>query len=234
VAVAHRRTRRALIVLAVLAVLVALVVAVGNTSGRRYAEDRAAQSILQHSGLVSHVTINDDLFVVSVVRQHFDDVDVEFPAMPIKAGSKSLTPQVSVTLNDVVAADRFSRFVAGRATANASLTWSQVSTLAGYTVTPDGTGIRVVVSYGLYGINITGTVTATPTIRSGQLVLTNTTLKVAGVDVPPAITSYLLAEVTRPVDLGLPKPFVATSLTVTPDGLKITAQGTDVDVTALG
>jgi len=52
--------------------------------------------------------------------------------------------------------------------------------------------------------------------------------------VPDAITSYLLAEVTAPVDLGLPKPFVATSLTVTPDALKITAQGIDVDVTALG
>jgi hypothetical protein len=57
---------------------------------------------------------------------------------------------------------------------------------------------------------------------------------VAGVDVPSAIKSYLLAEVTAPIDLGLPKPFVATSLAVTRDALTITAQGTDVDVTALG
>ncbi len=230
----HRRTRRALIALAVLGVLLALVVGVGNTAGRHYAESKTAQAVLQRSGLVSTVTINDDVFVLSVLRQHFDNVDVDFPAMPISAGSHSLTPKVSVNLTDVVATDNFSRLVAGKATANASLTWSQVSTLAGYSVTADGTGIVVVLTYDLYGIKVSGTVTATPTIKSGQLVLTNTSLKVAGVDVPDAITSYLLAEVTAPVDLGLPKPFVATSLTVTPDALKITAQGINVDVTALG
>ena len=89
-------------------------------------------------------------------------------------------------------------------------------------------------TYDLYGIKVTGTVTATPTITAGQLVLANTTLKVAGVDVPNAITAYLLAEVTAPVDLGLPKPFVATSLAVPRDALTITAVGTDVDATALG
>jgi LmeA-like phospholipid-binding len=230
----HRRTRRALIALAAIGALLAVAIAVGNTAGRRYAENTAAQAILQRSGLVSSVTINDDLFVVSLLRQHFDDVDVDFPALPISAGSHSLTPKVSVNLTDVVAEDNFSRLVAGKATANASLTWSQVSTLAGYSVTPDGAGIVVALTYNLYGIKVNGTVTATPTIKSGQLVLTNTTLKVAGVDVPGAITSYLLAEVTAPVDLGLPKPFVATSLTVTPDALKIVAQGIDVDVTALG
>jgi hypothetical protein len=230
----RRGARRALIALAVLSLLLALLGGVGDTAGRHFAERKAAQAVLQRSGLVSTVTINDDLFVLSVLRQHFDNVDVDFPAMPISAGSHSLTPKVSVNLTDVVARDNFSRLVAGRATANASLTWSQVSTLAGYSVTPDGTGIVVVLPYVLYGIKVVGTVTATPTIKSGQLVLTNTTLKVAGVDVPAAITSYLLAEVTAPVDLGLPKPFVATSLTVTPDALEITAQGINVDVTALG
>lgn len=230
----RRRTRRALIALAVLSLLLALVGGVVNTAGRHYAERKAAQAVLQRSGLVSTVTIKDDLFVLSVLRQHFDNVDVDFPAMPISAGGHSLTPKVSVNLTDVVARDNFSRLVAGKATANASLTWSQVSTLSGYSVTPDGTGIAVALPYVLYGTKVVGTVTATPTIKSGQLVLTNTTLKVAGVDVPAAITSYLLAEVTAPVDLGLPKPFVATSLTVTPDALKITAQGINVDVTALG
>jgi hypothetical protein len=230
----RRRTRRALIALAVLSLLLALIGGVGDTAGRHYAERKAAQAVLQRSGLVSTVTINDDLFVLSVLRQHFDNVDVDFPAMPISAGSHSLTPKVSVNLTDVVAQDNYSRLVAGKATANASLTWSQVSTLAGYSVTPNGTGIVVVLPYDLYGIKVKGTVTATPTIKSGQLVLTNTTLKVAGVDVPDAITSYLLAEVTAPVDLGLPKPFVATSLTVTPDALEITARGINVDVTALG
>ena len=230
----HRRTRRALIALAVIGALLAVLIGVGNTAGRHYAENKAAQAILQRSGLVSNVTITDDVFVLSLLRQHFDSVDVDFPAMPISAGSRSLTPKVSVNLTDVVAEDNFSRLVAGKATATASLTWSQVSTLAGYSVTPDGTGIVVVVTYDLYGITVNGTVTATPTIRSGQLVLANTSLKVGGVDVPDAITSYLLAEVTAPVDLGLPKPFVATSLTVTPDALKIMAQGIGVDVTALG
>ena len=230
----HRRTRRALIALAVIGALLAVLIGVGNTAGRHYAENKAAQAILQRSGLVSNVTITDDVFVLSLLRQHFDSVDVDFPAMPISAGSRSLTPKVSVNLTDVVAEDNFSRLVAGKATATASLTWSQVSTLAGYSVTPDGTGIVVVVTYDLYGIKVSGTVTATPTIRSGQLVLANTSLKVGGVDVPDAITSYLLAEVTAPVDLGLPKPFVATSLTVTPDALKIMAQGIGVDVTALG
>jgi len=230
----HRRTRRALIALAVVGALLAVLLGVGNTTGRHYVEDKAAQAILQRSGLVSTVSITDDLFVVSLLRQHFDNVDVDFPALPISARNRSLTPKVSVNLTDVVATDSFSRLVAGNATAVASLTWSQVSTLAGYAVSPDGTGIVVVVTYDLYGIKVTGTVTATPTITAGQLVLANTTLKVAGVDVPNAITAYLLAEVTAPVDLGLPKPFVATSLAVTRDALTITAVGTDVDATALG
>ncbi|MBI4900692.1 MAG: DUF2993 domain-containing protein [Actinobacteria bacterium] len=232
-AAAARGARRALIALAVVVALLAGALVVGDTAGRHYAENRAAQAILQRSGLVSNVTITDPLFVVSVMRQHFDNVDVDFPAMPISARSKSLTPKVSVNLTDVAASDSFSRFVAGKATAVASLTWSQVSTLAGYTVAPDGNGIVVTVDYALYGIKVTGTVTAIPTIKDGKLVLTNTALKVAGVDVPPAITSYLLAEVTKPVDLGLPPPFVATSLAVTKDALTITAQGTNVDVTAL-
>jgi len=215
------------------ALLVALL-GVGNTVGRHYAENKAAEAILERSGLVSSVSITDDLFVVSLLRQHFDSVDVDFPALPISARSQPLTPKVSVNLTDVVATDNFTRLVAGKATAAASLTWSQVSTMAGYSVSPDGTGIVVVVTYDLYGIKVTGTVTATPTITAGQLVLTNTTLKVAGIDVPGAITSYLLAEVTAPIDLGLPKPFVATSLVVTRDALTITATGTDVDVTALG
>ncbi len=231
---AARRTGRALIGLAVVVALLAAALVVGDTVGRHYAENRAAQAILQRSGLVSNVAITDQLFVVSVMRQHFDNVDVSFPAMPISAGARSLTPKVSVNLTDVAATDSFSRFVAGKATAVASLTWSQVSTLAGYTVAPDGNGIVVTMNYTLYGIKVTGTVTGTPTIKGGKLVLTNTALKVAGVDVPPAITSYLLAEVTKPVELGLPKPLVATSLAVTQDALTITAQGTDVDVTALG
>ncbi|MHB1008925.1 MAG: LmeA family phospholipid-binding protein [Propionibacteriaceae bacterium] len=225
---------RALIALAVVAALLAAAVGIGDTAGRRYAEDRAAQAILQRSGLVSSVAITDQVFVLSLVRQRFDNVDVEFPAMPISARSRSLTPKVDINLTDVVATDGFSRFVATKATAVASLQWSQVSTLAGYTVSPDGSGIAIAVNYALYGIKVTGTVTATPAIKDGQLVLTNTALKVAGVDVPPAITSYLLAEVAAPVDLGLPKPFVATSLAVTKDALTITAVGNDVDVTALG
>lgn len=230
----RRRTRTALIALAVVGALLAVLLGVGNTAGRHYVENKAAQAILERSGLVSSVSITDDLFVVSLLRQHFDNVDVDFPALPISARSQSLTPKVSINLTDVVATDNFSRLVAGKATAVASLTWSQVSTLAGYSVSPDGTGIVVVVTYSLYGIKVTGTVTATPTITAGQLVLTNTTLKVAGIDVPGAITSYLLAEVTAPIDLGLPKPFVATSLAVTRDALTITAAGTNVDVTALG
>ena len=229
-----RRTRRALIALAVVGALLAVLLGVVNTTGRHYVENKAAQAILQRSGLVSSVSSTDNLFVVSLLRQHFDNVDVDFPALPISARSRALTPKVSVNLTDVVATDNFSRLVAGKATAVASLTWSQVSTLAGYSVSPDGTGIVVVVTYDLYGIKVTGTVTATPTITAGQLVLANTTLKVAGVDVPNAITAYLLAEVTAPVDLGLPKPFVATSLAVTRDALTITAVGTDVDATALG
>ncbi|HSN11396.1 MAG TPA: DUF2993 domain-containing protein, partial [Propionibacteriaceae bacterium] len=224
----------ALIALAVVAALLAAAVGIGDTAGRRYAENRAAQAILQRSGLVSSVAITDQVFVLSLVRQHFDNVDVDFPAMPISARSRSLTPKVSVTLTDVSATDGFSRFVAGKATAVASLQWSQVSTLAGYAVAPNGNGILVTVNYDLYGIKLTATVTATPTIKDGKLVLTNTALKVAGVDVPPAITNYLLAQVTAPIDLGLPKPFVPTSLHVTQDALTITAQGTDVDVTALG
>ena len=161
----HRRTRRALIALAVIGALLAGVIGVGNTAGRHYAESKAAQAILQRSGLVSNVTINDDLFVLSLLRQHFDNVDVDFPAMPISAGSHSLTPKVSVNLTDVVAEDNFSRLVAGKATANVSLTWSQVSTLAGYSVTPDGAGIVVALTYNLYGIKVNGTVTATPTIK---------------------------------------------------------------------
>ena len=230
----RRRTRRALIALAVVGALLAVLLGVGNTTGRHYVENKAAQAILQQSGLVSSVNITDDLFVVSLLRQHFDNVDVDFPALPISARNQSLTPKVSVNLTDVVATDNFSRFVAGKATAVASLTWSQVSTLAGYSVSPDGTGIVVAMTYDLYGIKVSGTVTATPTITAGQLVLRNTTLKVAGVDVPNAITAYLLAEVAAPVDLGLPKPFVATSLAVTRDALTITAAGTDVDVTSLG
>ncbi len=217
----------------VAALLVALVWA-GNTVGRRYVEEKAAVAILQRSGLVSDVQVTDRLFVLSVLRQHFDHVVVVFPAMPIRAGSTSLTPKVVVSLDDVVATDGFSRFVAGKATATATLTWSQVSTLAGYTVTPDGTGIVVALTYDLYGIKVAATVTATPTISSGKLVLTNTTLKVANINVPTAITNYLLATVTAPVDLGLPSPLVATSLSVLPDGLVITAEGTNVDVTALG
>lgn len=220
--------------LGVVAALLVALVWVGNTAGRRYVENKAAEAILQRSGLVSDVRVTDRIFVLSLLRQHFDHVDVVFPAMPIRAGSKSLTPKVTVALDDVVATAGFTRFVAGKATATATLAWSQVSTLAGYTVAPDGTGIVVALTYDLYGIKVAATVTATPAIDSGQLVLRNTTLKVANIDVPTAITNYLLATVAAPVDLGLPSPFVATSLTVQPDGLVITAEGTNVDVTALG
>jgi len=229
-----RRAARALVAVAVVAALLVAVVWVGNTAGRRYVENKAAEAILQRSGLVSDVRVTDRIFVLSLLRQHFDHVNVVFPAMPIRAGSRSLTPKVDVALDDVVATDGFTRFVAGKATASATLTWSQVSTLAGYAVAPDGTGIVVALTYDLYGIKVSATVTATPAIDAGQLVLRNTTLRVANIDVPPAITSYLLATVSAPVDLGLPSPFVATSLRVQPDGLVITAEGTNVDVTALG
>lgn len=231
---ARRRRARALIALAALVALVVALLGVGNTAGRQYAEKRAAQAILDRSGLVSAVTIQDPAFVVSVLRQHFDQVDVAFPAMPISAGTHSLTPKVDISLHDVVATDGFSRFVAGTATATASLTWSQVSTLAGYAVTPDGSGISVTVSYNLYGISLTGTVKGTPVIEAGRLVLKDPTLSVANVQVPQAISDYLLKTVTAPVDLGLPSPFVATSLVVGQDGLQITATGTQVDVTSLG
>lgn len=230
----RRRTIRALVALAVVVALVVAGVGVGNDYGRRYVENKAAEAILDRAGLVSDVRITDRVFVVSLLRQHFDHVTITFPAMPITAGNTSLTPKVDVALDDVVAMDGFTRFVAGRATADAALTWSQVSTLAGYTVTPDGTGIAVDLTYTLYGIKLAATVTATPAIASGQLVLRNTALKVIGVDVPKSITDYLLASVTAPIDLGLPAPLTATSLKVQPDGLVITAEGTDVDVTALG
>ncbi|MBE3076017.1 MAG: hypothetical protein IMZ75_13915 [Actinobacteria bacterium] len=72
---------------------------------------------------------------------------------------------MTVALDDVVATDGFTRFVAGKATATATLAWSQVSTLAGYTVAPDGTGIVVALTYDLYGIKVAATVTATPAAR---------------------------------------------------------------------
>lgn len=230
----RRRTVRALVSLAVAVALVGALLIIGNTYGRRYVENKAAQAILAHSGLVSEVTITDRLFVVSLARQHFDHVTIAFPAMPISAGSSSLTPKVDVSLDDVVAMDNYTRFVAGRATAEAALTWSQVSTLAGYTVSPHGTGIMVDLTYNLYGIKLAASVTATPAIASGQLVLRDTALKVIGVDVPKSITDYLLATVTAPIDLGLPSPLVATGVSVRPEGLVISAAGTNVDVTALG
>ena len=43
----HRRTRMALIALAVIGALLAVLIGVGNTAGRHYAENKAAQAILQ-------------------------------------------------------------------------------------------------------------------------------------------------------------------------------------------
>lgn len=230
----RRRTRWALIAVAAVVALVAALLGVGNTVGRRVAENKAAEAILARSGMVSEVTITDRLFVVSLLRQHFDHVEITFPALPISAGNTSLTPKVDVSLDDVVATDGFSRLVAGKATATARLTWSQVSTLAGYDVSPDGSGIKVALTYDLYGIALSATVTARPEIASGQLVLRDTALSVIGITVPGAITDFLLATVNAPIDLGLPEPFVASSVSISPDGLAITGGGENVDVTALG
>ena len=75
-------SRRALVVLAVVAALVVALVWVGNTASSRYVQDKAAEAILQRSGLVSDVRVTDRVFVLSLLRQHFDHVEVAFPRCP--------------------------------------------------------------------------------------------------------------------------------------------------------
>lgn len=228
------KAQRRLVALVVsLLVITAAVVVLGDTVGRRYLEREIATRISREVNLdtAPTVSIKDKVLLGSLITQHFDDVRVSAPSVTLPSG---ITVGVSAVLTDVTAASGMTKFVAGGVFAQATVAYSEVSTVVGHPVTWGGDGrLAVDMETGRSAVPMVQ-VSVKPGVDSqSHLVLSEPKVTVANYTLPDAITRPLIAALVKPIDLGMPSSLSATAVDATEDGLIVTITGSDVDLTAL-
>ena len=232
---AGRGGARLLVVLVVVAAVAAGVVLLGNTVGRSYLERQLASAAQARAGLSSAptVSIKDSLLVWSLLRRQADRIEVAAQQVPFTVAGVDTRPDITVVMTDVSLKDDSP--VAGSLTADLTLSWADVSTLARIPL-QKGTGdvVETTITKTFRGIPVGAVITARPIIDSqGQLMLTEPQVKVNGVRLPEQATRSLANAALVPIDLQLPAGLKATKVSVGESGMVLSVSGDHVDLTQL-
>jgi hypothetical protein len=210
-AASHRRRRRGRRWLIALLVLVVLLVAADRV-GAAVAEHEAATTLQSSQHLASRpsVQIAGFPFLTQLISGTFDNVTITATGVTVGDTDRTLRlGTVTVHLHDVSVARNLSSVRAGSATADAVVSYADLSHTLGVPVsyagpTSDGAGrIRAAASAAVDGRTVAGAVAAEVRASSaGGLEFVDPTVAVDGQDAPPAVSEALAGVLGRPVALS--------------------------------
>jgi hypothetical protein len=170
-------------------------------------------------------TVNGGLVAPQLVRGSLSQVHVTMNGVPLEGGLS--LDNVNVDLTDVATT---SPRIAKTVDAQATLSTTQIQKLLGeaWKVTPSGDSLQIATT-GL--LPISGTVQ--PQVQNGGLTLNLTDVTVMGVHVDPANIPSVIKDRLNALTSGfgkLPLGLHLSGVTVTPTGVDITAQGSNVNL----
>ncbi len=236
---ARRRTRGALATL--VAIVVLLAVAVGlDALARTVVERQAAQALQQDLGTSQplSVSIGGWPFSLALITGTASNVTVTAPQLTLSRNGQEVTVSdaeaVATSVHDV---RRPAEAVAGTLRVTATVSWAEVSRLAGVTISSaGGDRAKFTDTINLLGADVSVTISAVPTIdpASHSLVLGDPRAGVAGVQIPASALASVTGSLASKIDLPAPVGLSYDSVQASMAGLRVVLGGTGVRLSALG
>jgi len=218
--------------------VVAVLVVVGLYLGDGYAEDRmerAAMSRLQSElslPTAPNVEIEGPPFLTQVAGRHLRRVHVVADDIPKSSRNQLPVAHADVVLEDVTSDDWFATATAAHAEGTARVDYAALGEVAGLPLTYAGGGrVEAQTSTSVFGLDLAARVSGTPTLDVGAqtVSLTDTEVRVAGVNLPGSTADALVAAVAKPIPVSGPLfGLHLTALTPEDDGLHVALAGDDV------
>ncbi len=219
--------RRVAIVVAVVAVVLVLLGLVVDRAVAAVAERTITTRIEESVPGASSVStsIAGTPILTQVARGSLDHVTVTLSGLRTGSG-----PVIGSAVVDLYAVSTSSPRTATRVEATADISTAELQKALGesWTITPDGDAFAVRWTGGL---ELAARIV--PTVRDGKLALDLSSVTILGVAVDgslvPAVVKDRVAQVAASV-ADLPLGLVPSSVAVTPQGVRLEATGTDVDL----
>jgi hypothetical protein len=218
------------VLLAVLVLLVAVFVVVDRIA-LGVAENQAASALQdsQHLSEKPDVSIAGFPFLTQLAASEFDDVTIA--ARNVEVGSGLTIAGVTVHLHHVTVSDSYRTVQATSATAQAKISYAELSRVLGAPVRAAGAGRLVAEpSVTIAGRKLTGKVTAVVHASSGQgITFTGPVVVGIGMTLADAPKQAVAAIFAKPISLaGLPFSIQVDSVDVTTSALVLRLSGLDL------
>lgn len=223
---ARRRRRWPLRLAITVLVLVGLLVAVDRISVA-VAEAAVAQTVQnsQHLANKPSVSIDGFPFLTQLASGHYDKIELSDDDLTVGRSRRTVKlAHLLVTLHDVHVARDFRSGTAGSGTADAKMSYQDLSQTLGTRLTYAGAGrVRASASVNVGGQSVSGAVTATPRLAGNALEFADPHVAVSGADVPAAVSSALAGVFGAPIPLdNLPYLLTVRSLSANQHGVSFT------------
>jgi hypothetical protein len=229
--VARRRGRALKVLALVLLVLAAVLIAVDRV-GNYVAERVAANTIKSSQDLPStpDVDIGGFPFLTQLIARDFDEVTITAHDVPINRNADVLDlSRLQVTLHHVTAPIDLSSVHAESATADATVSYAELSKRLGAQISYAGDGrIKATKSVTIGGQTVTLQLSAAPVIVNGALSFTKTVINGLG-SLQDRLPDSIRQLFERRISLqGFPFDLQIQSLRVGADGVELTLTGNDL------
>lgn len=207
-------------------VLVGLLVAadrVGNVIAERTVAKTVQDS--QHLAHRPDVDIAGFPFLTQLAAGKFGKVTLHDHDITTGTGRRALhLSEVTVVLRDVTVSRDFSSATAAHTTANALVSYADVSSALGVKLSYAGDGrVRAKASTSVLGQAVNGSVTAHPEVRSGDLAFGSPHVAVDGARLPASVSAALAEVFGAPLSFaGLPYGLSVRSVSAAAGGLALT------------
>ena len=232
---ADRRRRWPLRLAITLLILLGLLVAVDRI-GVAVAESAVAQTLQnsQHLANKPSVDIEGFPFLTQLASGNYDKIALSDDDVTVGQYGRTVKLQhLKVTLHSVKVARDFKSATAGSGTADARMSYADLSQTLGTKLTYAGSGRVTASGSVLVGSQtITGSVTATPRLSGSSLEFASPQVTVDGVPAPAQVAAALGGVFGAPIPLdNLPYSLRVDSLSVDKDGVSFVLSGHQLSFT---
>lgn len=220
-----RRKRWWLRLLIAALVLLGLLVA-ADRIGVAVAESAVADTVQnsQHLANRPHVDIEGFPFLTQLASGHFPKIKLSDDDVVVgQYGRQVRLAHLTVTLHDVRTSQSFKTATADSATADALISYADLSSTLGAKLSYAGSGrVKAAASVLIGSKTITGDVTAAPQIAGSSLTFLSPVVTVDGVKAPASVSSALADTFGAPIALdNLPYSLTVQKLSAGPAGVQV-------------
>ena len=222
--------------LVVVLVLAGAAVGVSRYVAMRTVQSRVAGQLGVDPSTV-HASTSQWVLLSVFTSGTLDDLSLDIDRAPVTVQGSDLSLQsVHGDFTDLSHVQSADELTAGTLEASAVMSWDDVSTASGMSVS-GGTGgtIQAETTVEVLGAEVPVTVTAVPTVApGGAITLTDAQVSVATVDLPDTLVQAVLANTQdRLVLPDLPGGLGYSGLEATADGIEVAVSGQDVRLSTL-